>query len=816
MGKWVGILAAVVFGWAAWAGAHPIIIGDGDSLDWDPAGWQLDPPVNLNTGHIARDDSSQGEYIWNDLLNDERNEGLFTPYPRLDIDEFRITSDPNYLYFMIRMNMINPGEWGVHGSPMVQIAIDLQPDWPGYTEDGHDRFWTDQEASVHPDALWDYLLVTRFGSNSPQPYLFYWNDLWIDYSTPQVQEVILPAPNNSIEIEIPWSLIGGIPAVPLTFTVVTYQSDVTDQVIPILFGPAAVADIMDAVTNYGDPGSVGGTELDSGDGVLDYHFQVWFHLDPNTEPSPPLVVNEVKYENTPFGGQWIEIFNRTGIDGFDIYDYKLGDEETVDDMEYMAGFPAGATAHIGICNTVVVADNATDYLSYYGVNPDFEINASSAVSDMVIYWNWTPSTPTFFLAAGGDEVLMLDPYDTVIDVVAYEFGTYPGVVTYPEVTTGSIERLQKLEDTNDATVDMVNSDPETPGNVSCRTPSHECEIGVWDPATCCFSPAGSSCTDQSATDCYDARCDGAGVCVQNYAVESAGYVCRDLAGVCDVAESCTGSSGNCPPDGFLDATTVCRNSTGVCDPVEYCPGTGADCPMDAYATTDTVCRTAAGDCDVADYCDGTAVDCPADTVASIATECRPAAGACDVPEYCDGISVDCPGDYVEPATTVCRESVDICDVAEYCSGITATCPDDTFESAITLCRTEAGICDIAEYCSGITSACPADYFEPVTTVCREAEGVCDETEYCSGVSAECPVDVFVAAGTLCNDDDDCTEGTVCDGEGLCSGGVNICEEMASGCDSCSMVGGAGSSTAPLATWFLMFGMIGLVLRRLKR
>src|SRR5262249_34062793 len=43
---------------------------------------------------------------------------------------------------------------------------------------------------------------------------------------------------------------------------------------------------------------------------------------------------------------------------------------------------------------------------------------------------------------------------------------------------------------------------------------------------------------------------------------NAGTVCRAAAGVCDVAETCTGSSSACPSDGYASASTVCRAAAG--------------------------------------------------------------------------------------------------------------------------------------------------------------------------------------------------------------------------------------------------------------
>jgi len=827
MRKWLGIVLAVVLGGAAWVSAHTVTIGDADLTDWDPAGWSMDRPTNLNTGHIARDGTHSGEYIWNDFLDDERTGGLAYPYPRLDIDEFRITSDSSYLYFLVRMNQINPGDWGVHGSPMVQIAIDLDPNWTGVTENGLGEFWSDQEATVAPEALWDYLVVTRFGSDSPQPYVFFWNDPWVDYSTAQAREVITPGPDNSIEIEIPWSVIGGIPTVPLTFTVVTYQSDVTDQVIP-LPGPAPIADVMDAVTNYTNPGDWSTTDVETADGVVDYHFEVWFHLDPDTEPSPPLVVSEVMYYNVTVYREFIEVFNRTGIDGFNISRYKVGDEETVNMVEGMAVFPdypIGSTSTIGLCDVVVMANSGFDFFTKYGFDADFELYDPDDMyptenMNPEGYAAWTTGwTYDFILDDGQDEVLLLDNFDTVIDVVAWGSTVYPGVLVYPGVTTGSIERTQQREDSNDCTLDIDNQDPETPGQVACQVTSNECRLTTWDPATCCYARAGVTCNDLSPADCYDSRCNGTGSCVQTYTFELSDYLCRASTGACDVAEYCSGTYGSCPPNGYASSTVECRPAAGVCDLAENCSGSSADCPGDLYHPPTTECRPAAGICDAVEYCTGSSADCPGDAREPATFECRPGAGECDVPEYCDGSSVECPEDYVEPATTICREAVDICDVAEYCTGTTAACPPDAFESNTTLCRTATGICDLAEYCHGTTSTCPVDMFESPSTYCREATGPCDVMEYCTGVSADCPVDLFEPVMTPCEDGDECTVGESCDENGVCGGGINICDlgddGWLFGCDGCSVAGNATPSAHP-ASLFLIFGIMGLALKRMRR
>src|SRR5262245_22977632 len=50
------------------------------------------------------------------------------------------------------------------------------------------------------------------------------------------------------------------------------------------------------------------------------------------------------------------------------------------------------------------------------------------------------------------------------------------------------------------------------------------------------------------------------------------------------------------------STTVCRSAAGVCDVAEFCTGSSPTCPADAKVSPGTICRAAAGVCDVAETC----------------------------------------------------------------------------------------------------------------------------------------------------------------------------------------------------------------------
>src|SRR6185295_9154170 len=82
----------------------------------------------------------------------------------------------------------------------------------------------------------------------------------------------------------------------------------------------------------------------------------------------------------------------------------------------------------------------------------------------------------------------------------------------------------------------------------------------------------------------------------------------------------------CPADAFKAAGTECRGAAGVCDVAETCDGTSAACASDSFASGG-VCRPAAGACDVPESCGGSDPDCPTDAFAAGGTQCG--AGSCN-------------------------------------------------------------------------------------------------------------------------------------------------------------------------------------------
>src|SRR5581483_3007759 len=270
-------------------------------------------------------------------------------------------------------------------------------------------------------------------------------------------------------------------------------------------------------------------------------------------------------------------------------------------------------------------------------------------------------------------------------------------------------------------------------------------------------------------------------------------VCRPSTGQCDVAESCTGSSGTCPVDAFKSSSTTCTGASqgGACDDdtADHCSGTSGAC-VDVFQSSSTVCRASAGQCDLAETCTGSSGSCPADAFKSSATSCTGSSqggqcdndagdhctgtgnvcvdafkssattctgasqgGSCDndAADHCSGTANTCI-DVFQPSTVVCRGSAGQCDVAENCTGSSGSCPVDVFKSSSTSCTgtSQGGACDndAGDHCSGTANTC-VDVFKPNTTVCRPSTGQCDVDETCTGRCGSCPADVFASSSTSC-------------------------------------------------------------------
>ena len=312
---------------------------------------------------------------------------------------------------------------------------------------------------------------------------------------------------------------------------------------------------------------------------------------------------------------------------------------------------------------------------------------------------------------------------------------------------------------------------------------------------------GDEQCDQGAANGTSGSC-----CDANCQFVPASTVCRAVAGLCDVAETCTGSSATCPTDAFVSSGTVCRAAAGVCDVAEACTGSSAACPADAKQPQGTVCRPVAGVCDVAESCDGTSNNCPTDQFLPSSTVCRASQGECDLQENCTGGSASCPPDARKSAGTACTDDGNPCTL-DQCDGTDVTCQHPAGNLGA-ICHQPVSPCDATETCTGTSSTCPPDGLEPSSTVCRPSLGDCDPAENCTGTSLDCPNDVRSPSQTPCTDDGNPCTLDECDGtDAACQHPAGnpgaVCRPAAGECDVAEVCD--GTSTACPADQFLSQG-----------
>jgi hypothetical protein len=396
-----GALVAAIAGAAAGgAGAHPVTV-DGSATDWWSRGAIAD-----NLGIIARDATGGGEYIWRDAAGDARTD-IASPETEADITRFQVTADTTSLYFLVRT--VSAPSTAIQ----VQIAIDLD------RTAGSGQVWFAgfSDTQVNNSARWEYLVRTRFASGGTAEVL--------DAALNPVTVVSAARGADGIEIAVPWSALGlsATPSAPLRFTVASFRTDASDMTLDIL----GTSNALDVVTDYGDPrtSSYPNTWSEVSDGIIDYYVDVYFNA--QGEVYSPLLI-QAFVSNSPGGsaGEWISIRNVSPMTQ-NLGACKLGDEETPDATgpEGMYTFPAGATLAPG--GTYVVAQFGSNYFSKFGRNPDAEFDSTTSAPDMVKFLAW--ATGAWGLANAGDEILLLDPSNTAIDIVTYGSSTYlsPGL-----------------------------------------------------------------------------------------------------------------------------------------------------------------------------------------------------------------------------------------------------------------------------------------------------------------------------------------------------------------------------------------------------
>jgi MYXO-CTERM domain-containing protein len=733
------------------AEAHPVA-ADGVTTEWSAR----TTPFS-NQGVIARDATATGEYIFVDAAADERTDlSAGAAAPDVDLRRFAVTGDADSLSFLIRTTGYDAAT-----VPQVQITIDLDR----VSGSGQTFVAALGDTVVTEAARWEYLVQTTF-HDATTPGAQVLNTGFAAVAT----GTAVRNTTGEIEIDVPWSSLGlsGPPSAPIRLSASIYRASVDGSTVPI--GDATVSNALDAIGDCGDPRQTGfpnSFACDLADADLDFYADIYFEADGDVM-SPLLISHAVPDASTPEpGAEWLAIRNVTSA-AISTAGFKVGDEETPDPttgVENMAAFPVGVDAvTINAGQAITLGVSGSTYNIKYGELPTIEVTGSTTAPNMTAYANWgATNLGSFNLANTGDQLLLLDASNTIIDVVNWgnASGDFSGVDAYDVglVDDRVIVRTPATQDTDDNDVDFTSGGTSCAADSSCAggAACNECVTNV-----CVAEMAGISCADGTVCN-GDETCNGLGACLPGTAL------------ACTDANPCTDNSCD-PVAGCMTVPTApgasCADAT-VCNGAETCDGNGACVPGtaptcdDGNLCTDDACDAVAG-CTTAPRAPGTS--CADDTVCNGAEVCD-ATGTClagtgltcddgnlCTDDACDAVS-GCVATNRAPGSS-CADGT-VCNGAETCDG-SGACVAGT-----ALVCDDGSICT-DDSCDAVTGCAHA--FAAPTIVCRASTGVCDAAETCTGGSADCPSDLAIEDGTTCDDGNVCTIDTVCD-DGACGGGA---------------------------------------------
>jgi hypothetical protein len=207
-------------------------------------------------------------------------------------------------------------------------------------------------------------------------------------------------------------------------------------------------------------------------GNNEIHFPIINKMMPDSaELTTSLLISEVLYN--PSGkepaGEWIEIYNRSGKT-IQLEGHKVGDCQTQGGLEGMYQFPKDAVILPG--EVVVVANQALVFAQTFGFSPDFELaDSDPGVLDMEKYRAW--SGGVINLNNAGDEVLLLDPADDLLDRVSWGNSIFAFDPPAPAVGDDhSLERVPGNVDRN-WVGDFIDQPNPQPGDVVLIDPTPE-------------------------------------------------------------------------------------------------------------------------------------------------------------------------------------------------------------------------------------------------------------------------------------------------------------------------------------------------------
>ena len=373
------------------------------TIDGDPSDWTGTAPADPNTFVY-----SNGEWIWKDAQGDERTD-FTNPDPQVDLLEFRVSGDTNYLYLLFIFNFPADLYIGDNGATFIALAIDRDRT-PG---SGVEWFGGESETRVSDAARWEYQLIINLAdsryngqnlrsvSHPLDENTNNWGAIFqlIDTTWSHIYQtgddgtyglLAVNLDNNAIEVRLSWSLIGGMPdGTYVRFTLITARGWSDYDGNGGGTWDANGSDALDTVTTATH------TWIEVQDGVVDYYVDVYFVNGEPVEPPPPqyrVYGYVVDQYNDPVVGATVALngySTTTGSDGY--FELLVGSGTYV-----LTISKAGYETYIS--NITVEADTDLGTITIH----KFLVNITSNVNDFSTGAK-AYEAPALLTATGNDE-----------------------------------------------------------------------------------------------------------------------------------------------------------------------------------------------------------------------------------------------------------------------------------------------------------------------------------------------------------------------------------------------------------------------------
>uniref|UniRef100_A0A7C2FET9 Uncharacterized protein n=1 Tax=Thermosphaera aggregans TaxID=54254 RepID=A0A7C2FET9_9CREN len=261
------------------------------TVDGDPDEWGVFDCTGKAPGLHLETVNGIPQWIWCDPQRDERTD-FVNPDPRVDLLQFRVTADENYLYGLIIINNMD-FKIGDNGATIVAIAINRN----GSTT-GEEWFSGDSETRVSSNGVWQYQMVVNLADSRYQDItqvtdglqsnwggIFYIVDSTWSHMTDGDSMVGADVSNNAVEFMVKWDTIGGVPSGGsffLRISLITGRGwSNYDGNGGGFWDVGNASDALDAVTETGP-----NTWEEVQDGVVDYYIDLYFETTPPYYPVP--------------------------------------------------------------------------------------------------------------------------------------------------------------------------------------------------------------------------------------------------------------------------------------------------------------------------------------------------------------------------------------------------------------------------------------------------------------------------------------------------------------------------------------------------